>query len=238
MWESLIGPVVGGLLGGQGSKESSTSQNSIDPRMAEYIYGGSGVLPMASEWYKKNSTGLNPQMVSGMNNQWDQLNKAAPGYSQMQNLGLSLMGAPIAGNPFTSSGAQGAQGQGAQGVAPSQGGPFSMPTTSPYQAQQEAIKNNPGMYGLSDSWGNNTDMAGTNGNPAMNQRINDFLTNAYKNSVYGKIGSLFGGGNDGGYGLAGDYGDTGGASLGGGLGGGAFGGIGNDGYGDMGGGYW
>jgi len=263
MFESLIGPIVGGLLGSGGSDSEQTTQNSIDPRMAQYIYGANGVLPMADKWYSQNSSGMTPQMTTGMNNQWSQLNKAAPGYSQMQNLGLSLMGAPIAGNPFTGSGGQAPQQGGQQGAQQAHGGPFSMPTTQPYQAQQNSIKQQLAALGITDSsFGGDVGQSASggglglfgNGATAYGSNIQGLMNGPLGVSI-GRVANLFDprtnyapvedrstyGGNDGGLsgdmGLGGGYGDLGGASLGGGLGGGGFGGIGNDGYGDMG-GYW
>ena len=264
-FESLIGPVVGGLLGGSGSDEKSTTQNSIDPRMAQYIYGANGVLPMADRWYSQNSSGMTPQMTTGMNNQWAQLNRAAPGYAHMQNLGMGLMGAPIAGNPFTSSGPQGGGYQGGYqgGQQQAQGGPFAMPTTQPYQAQQNSVKQQLEALGITDgNWGGDVSQSASggglglfgNGATAYGSNIQGLMNGPLGVSI-GRVANLFDprtnyapvedrstyGGNDGGLsgdmGLGGGYGDLGGASLGGGLGGGGFGGIGNDGYGDMG-GYW
>lgn len=105
-FESLIAPVVGGLLGGSDSGSSQSSQQQIDPRIAKYIYGDdstTGIVPAAYDWYSQNKSGLNDQMAQGLNRQWavysDPAN--AQGYTDMQTLGSRLMGAPIAGNPFT-----------------------------------------------------------------------------------------------------------------------------------------
>ncbi len=101
--------------------------------MDPYVYGNGGVLPSASSWYQSNASGLNPQMLTGMNNQWSQLGASAPGYQHMQNLGLSLMGGGVAGNPFT--GGNMASGGGASAgpyqVPQMSPGPFTMPAQMP-----------------------------------------------------------------------------------------------------------
>lgn len=136
--------LLGGLMGSEektvgktnptssttNSSHSSATQNKIDPRMEQAIYGAGGIMPNAAAWYAKNSSGLNDQMVQGMNNQWNQLGASAQGFNQMQNLGMGLMGGGTAGNPFTGGG----------GIAPQQlsytpaqmvnsgNSPFAMPT--------------------------------------------------------------------------------------------------------------
>lgn len=106
--DDLIGavaaPLLGGLMGSQGSSQST--QQSIDPRMAKYIYGEDGkggLLSEAQKWYENNKTGLNPQMLQGLNTQWAVLNDPANmgAYTQMRNLGSGLMSAPVMGNPFS-----------------------------------------------------------------------------------------------------------------------------------------
>ena len=139
---AIAGPVVGGLLGSQGSQTSETAQKSIDPRYAPYIYGGNGVLPNAQDWYMQNKSGLNPQMVSGLNTQWGQLANSVPGYQRMQNLGLSMMGGGVAGNPF-SMGGQAPTG----GMTPSiptdrtiPAAPTAVPQSSPFQMPQQVYQ--------------------------------------------------------------------------------------------------
>ena len=101
---TVAAPVIGGLLGSKGNSsgatQSGTNTNSIDPRLVDSIYGKNGVVPSAQDWYAKNQTGLNPMMLQGMDNQWNQQGAAHQGYNQMQNLGMGLMGAGVAGNPF------------------------------------------------------------------------------------------------------------------------------------------
>lgn len=86
------------------SSHGSTTKNYIDPRMEALLYGQGGVIPNAQAWYNQNSTGLNSQMVQGMNNQWNQLGASKQGFDQMQNLGMGLMGGGVAANPFTGGG--------------------------------------------------------------------------------------------------------------------------------------
>lgn len=93
-------PLLGGLLGSGGSQSSSSNQQTMDPRMAEAVYGANGVIPSAQDWYSKNKTGLNAMMLQGMDNQYNQLGASRQGYNQMQNLGMGLMGGGAAGNPF------------------------------------------------------------------------------------------------------------------------------------------
>ena len=98
---AVAGPVIGGLLGGGGNKSSQTSSNTIDPRLAAAIYGENGSVPLAQQWMAANKTGMNSQMQQGLNNQAAQYAASKPGFDQMQNLGLGLMGGGVAGNPFS-----------------------------------------------------------------------------------------------------------------------------------------
>lgn len=108
----------GGGGGGSGSQDQvatstnsggSSSQSYIDPRMENILYGTGGIIPQATDWYNQNSTGTNDQMITGMNNQWNQLGASRQGFNQMQNLGMGLMGGGSAGNPFTGNGGVAAQ---------------------------------------------------------------------------------------------------------------------------------
>lgn len=150
--------LLGGLLGSEektvgkvdptsrttvtnGSHGSST-QHRIDPRMEQAIYGAGGIMPNASAWYAQNQSGLNDKMITGMNNQWNQLGASKQGFDQMQNLGMGLMGGGTAGNPFTGGG----------GIAPQQltykpaemntassaNSPFTMPVAAPAPAMSPA----------------------------------------------------------------------------------------------------
>ena len=87
----------------------SSSQSYVDPRMEEILYGTGGIIPQATDWWNNNSSGTNEQMITGMNNTWNQLGASGQGYNQMQNLGMGLMGGGVAGNPFTGNGGVAAQ---------------------------------------------------------------------------------------------------------------------------------
>ena len=87
----------------------SSSQSYIDPRMENILYGTGGIIPQATDWWNNNSSGTNEQMITGMNNTWNQLGASGQGYNQMQNLGMQLMGGGAAGNPFTGTGGVAAQ---------------------------------------------------------------------------------------------------------------------------------
>lgn len=107
----------GGSSGGGATNEtarsetsgSSHSQSYIDPRMENILYGTGGIIPQATDWWNQNSSGTNEQMITGMNNTWNQLGASGQGYNQMQNLGMGLMGGGAAGNPFTGTGGVAAQ---------------------------------------------------------------------------------------------------------------------------------
>jgi hypothetical protein len=110
--------ILGGLLGseektvGKTSPTSSTtvsgggsqSQQKLDPRMEKAIYGANGIMPNATDWYSKNKSGLTPEMVAGLNSQWNQLGASKQGFDQMQNMGMGMMSQGVAGNPFTGGG--------------------------------------------------------------------------------------------------------------------------------------
>lgn len=107
---ALLG-AVGGGLGNAGGLNSATSsvQNKLDPRIAQYIYGPNGTSGVAGDvntLYKQQLAqgGLNDTQRMGLNNQLSVLN--APGYqtgfNQMRAAGSGLLANPIAGNPFTS----------------------------------------------------------------------------------------------------------------------------------------
>ena len=153
---AIAGPLIGGLLGGEGSKQTQSTQQTLDPRMEGAIYGDGGLLSGAKDWYNQNKTGLNDQMLTGMNNQWNQHGASQQGFNQMQSAGMGLMGQGVAGNPFASGYSGGTnlpnnrlasnqfQYQPAQ---QSNGGsnPFSMPVAAPTPApvQQAAPAQDP-----------------------------------------------------------------------------------------------
>lgn len=104
---SVAGPLIGGLLGGSEDAPTQTqTSNTLDPRIAKYVYGDSsttGILPSAADWFNQNKSGLNQQMIDGLNRQYNVYSdpNVAQGYTNQQNLGQALLGAGIAGNPFT-----------------------------------------------------------------------------------------------------------------------------------------
>jgi len=105
-WIPLAASVAGGLLGSQGSQQSQTQSNKMDSPLDPYGYGTNGkggLLADANNWYQANKSGLNAQMLQGLNNQWQVLNDPATmgAYRQMGNLGSSLMSSPVMGNPFS-----------------------------------------------------------------------------------------------------------------------------------------
>ena len=119
-WIGAVVGAAGSLLqddgsggGGGGSQQQtatsttsggSSSQSYIDPRMENILFGTGGIIPSATDWWNQNSSGTNEQMITGMNNQWNQLGASRQGFNQMQNLGMGLMGGGVAGNPFTGGG--------------------------------------------------------------------------------------------------------------------------------------
>lgn len=138
---AVAGPLIGGLLGGKESKQTQSSQQTLDPRMESAVYGANGVIPSAQALYQANPSGLNGQMISGMDNQWAQLTNSAQGYNQMQNMGMGLMGGGMAANPFTS----GYQGGGDfQGSVNGRGGSIA-PQAMSYQPAQ---LNQPGPFAV------------------------------------------------------------------------------------------
>jgi hypothetical protein len=102
--------IVGGLLGAsQGGKDQqATSQQQIDPRMQQYLYG-TGVgdpnsyLGAAQQLWQDNKSGINPVMQEGMDMQLAALRDPAyaQSYRQMQTAGSGLLGGGVAANPFT-----------------------------------------------------------------------------------------------------------------------------------------
>lgn len=145
-WGAIGGAAVsmvgGALLGGEGSSQTQSTQQTLDPRMEDAIYGTGGLLSGARDWYGQNKTGLNEQMLTGMNNQWNQLGASQQGFNQMQSAGMGLMGQGVAGNPFANGYSGGtnfgnaglmANPQQYQPAQQSGGGvnPFSMPVAVP-----------------------------------------------------------------------------------------------------------
>lgn len=108
-----VGAVGGALSGGKGGagSASTTSQNTIDPRIASYLYGGSGgggLLNNVNSLYSQQfgQGGLNPMQNAGLEMQRQAFMdpRYTQGYGQMRNLGGNLLNQGVAGNPFTGGG--------------------------------------------------------------------------------------------------------------------------------------
>jgi len=100
---------AGALAGSQGTTNSTTQTKYMDPRLDKYVYGDGtnpGLLADAYEWYQKNKSGMNQQMVDGLNMQYNAATDPTTlgAYKQMINTGSGLLSTPIAGNPFTNGG--------------------------------------------------------------------------------------------------------------------------------------
>ena len=135
MFGEILGSVFGGLLGGDGSESSQTS-NKIDDRLAPYVYGKDGkggLLADVNSLYQQQAAqgGLNGLQRAGIESQRQVL--ASPqytqGYDAMRSMGLGLMGGGVAQNPFTSGGMGG-------GAAPSVVRPTTNTQYQPFQPQQ------------------------------------------------------------------------------------------------------
>lgn len=125
-WAAVAGAAVGVVgsslqSGGSGSQGGQTTQNTLDPRIAPYLYGQSGqggLLGNVNNLYAQQSGqgGLNPMQNAGLEMQRQTLMDPAftQGYGQMRNLGAGLLSHGVAGNPFTG-------GQGSFGGMPSFG---------------------------------------------------------------------------------------------------------------------
>jgi hypothetical protein len=110
---SNLASIVGGIAGAAegGKPTTATTQNQIDPRMAQYLYGtGYGdknsFLGAAQDWWKNNQSGMNANMQQGLDTLRNLYTSPqyTQGYSQMRDVGQGLLGRPIAGNPFTQGG--------------------------------------------------------------------------------------------------------------------------------------
>jgi hypothetical protein len=111
-WAAVAGAaigVVGGALSssGKGSGGVQTTQNTVDPRIANYLYGQSGqagLLNDVNNLYSKQAStgGLNSLQVAGLDMQRHQLMdpRYTQGFGQMRTLGSGLLGQGVAGNPF------------------------------------------------------------------------------------------------------------------------------------------
>lgn len=238
---SLIGPVLGGLFGAggssEGNKQSQTQTQTLDPRMANAVYGN--LVPAATDWFKSNSSGLNPMMVQGLNQQYNVLQSpyTTYGYQQMMGNGSNLMAGPVAGNPFMGGGGLlGSQmyGSPAQSSAPSgsgglfgaisSAGPFSYTAPPPVAAAPAAEPETPAYTG---EWFGGQWMPVINGQRFI--RGENFPIYAKSGKIIGYRITGEGNAGDGGLGADGGLG----LGLGGGIGGlGLGGGGGGDGGGE------
>ena len=111
---SLLGAglaLVGGLLGSKSSGGTQTAEKKMDPRLDRYVYGedGQGGLLGAAFDLAQNQLktgGLNDLQRQGleMQRQYLMSPQYSQGYTNMANLGQSLMGGGVASNPFTAGG--------------------------------------------------------------------------------------------------------------------------------------
>jgi hypothetical protein len=112
-WFAVGAAAIGaiGAMSSGGNNSTSSSQATLDPRIANYLYGGSGgggLLNSVNNTFAQQAAtgGLNPLQTAGLEMQRQTL--TAPnytqGYDQMRSLGSSLLGGGVAGNPFTGGG--------------------------------------------------------------------------------------------------------------------------------------
>lgn len=139
---SLIGPVVGGLLGGsEGAKgQTTTQQQTLDPRIAKYLYGANGeggLMGNTSDLYQKQLAqgGLNPMQNAGLEMQRQAYTDPRYGqsFSSMRDVGMGLMGGGMAGNPFNQGGRMGQQQQNLGFAAPQPQQQAPQQTSAAYQ---------------------------------------------------------------------------------------------------------
>lgn len=103
--------LAGGLLGAGGGGEKQTAERKMDPRLDRYVYGPdneSGLLGGAFGLLQQQAAqgGLNDLQRQGleMQRQFLMSPEYSQGYNQMRSLGQGLLGAGVAGNPFTGGG--------------------------------------------------------------------------------------------------------------------------------------
>lgn len=155
LFSSLIGPIVGGLLGSQG--ESKKESTTIDPRLGRYVYGDDGkggllgefMMPIFRQQYAQG--GLNDMQRGGleMQRQYLMSPQYTQGYGAMQSMGLGLMGAGVARNPFNS----GVMGGGMGGMQPQpMGRSMGGNPTAEIQRQFNALSTGGGGQAALDDW--------------------------------------------------------------------------------------
>lgn len=136
---SMAAPLIGGLLGGsEGAKgQTATTQQTLDPRIAKYLYGANGeggLMGNTNDLYQKQlaAGGLNPMQNAGLEMQRQAYTdpRYSQSYSNMRDVGMGLMNGGAAGNPFNQGGRMG----------PAQNLGFAAPQTqqqAPMQAPQQ-----------------------------------------------------------------------------------------------------
>lgn len=110
MIPALIGAgasIIGGLLGSKKGATDQTTSNtkSMDPTVRKWYFGedgNGGLLGDLNKWYSENKSGLNPDMIAGLDHMRSvyQSPLATQGYERMGNAGFDLMGRGVASNPF------------------------------------------------------------------------------------------------------------------------------------------
>lgn len=109
-WFAVGAAAIGaiGSIAGGGNSSSQTSQSTLDPRVGNLLYGGAGgggllnsVNNTATQQMAQG--GLNNIQTAGLNSQLGVLTDPnyTTGFNQMRGLGSSMLGQPVAGNPFT-----------------------------------------------------------------------------------------------------------------------------------------
>lgn len=95
------GPTAIGALAGLDAAKNGTQtdiQKTLDPRMADLLYGSGGYLPAAQQWFNANKNG-NPNMQAGAAQLQSLYTdpQLQAGYGRLQSAGLGMMGGA---NPF------------------------------------------------------------------------------------------------------------------------------------------
>lgn len=144
-WIGAVVGVAGSLMSDSGSQGGQTTQNSIDPRIAKYLYGESGsggLLNQVGNLQAQQSAqgGLNPMQTAGLELQRQTLTdpRYTQGFDQMRNLGSGMMNQGVAGNPFTGGGMV-SGGTGGMGGGAPQGGPQMTIGTQPRPGMSNSL---------------------------------------------------------------------------------------------------
>ena len=112
-WMDYILPAIGAYKGYQDGKKDTnlgSTQRTLDPRIAEYLYGNGsgGLLGSAGKVFndQMRTGGMNADMRRGLDMQRQVLQSPqfSQGFEAMRANGMGLMNAPMAGNPFTQGG--------------------------------------------------------------------------------------------------------------------------------------